>query len=101
MDDIVRLNIKPHGRLSPARTIRYEARLKGELICTSHQPLFDGARILLAKGYKPDLRLTTRNHGNQYDNFEPVTIGYAAARTCDEFARSFVRYVKYGDATAL
>lgn len=101
MDEIVRLTIKPHNHHSPSRTIKYQAWLGAELIVTSHQPLFDGARVLLDMGYNPSRLITTRQDKNQYDNFVPVTIGYASGRSCDEHARAFTRYIKYADATPL
>ena len=46
----------------------------GELIVQSHQPLVDGARKLLAKGYDPAEPLTMRHAGKAYDSFVPQPI---------------------------
>ena len=37
----------------------FDAYFAGELVCTSREPLFDGARVLLACGRSPDTLLTS------------------------------------------
>jgi hypothetical protein len=36
----------------------FEAWVDGPLLCTSRQPFFDGARLLLARGMSPETILT-------------------------------------------
>jgi hypothetical protein len=62
---------------------RFDAYLDGQLICTSRQPLLDGARELLRRGCDPAALLTTRHEGKPYDNFVPAPIGELAKLTCD------------------
>jgi hypothetical protein len=49
----LRLVLRPHPERSPNRPMKFEAFLGADLVCVSHQPLFDGARALLARGYPP------------------------------------------------
>lgn len=61
----------------------FDACLDGILVCTSRQPLFDGARELLRRGHDPADTLTTRHEGKAFDNFVPAPIGELAKLTCD------------------
>jgi hypothetical protein len=57
---------------------RFTGRLEstGELIVAgSRQPLVDGARELLARGFDPATTLTMRMEGKTYDSFQPLPIG--------------------------
>ena len=47
------------------------------------EPLFSGARELLAKGWDPDTLLTTRRPKRNFDNFVPQTIKYLASKDVD------------------
>jgi len=53
----------------------------GEFVCRSHQSIFDGARVLLQRGYPPCTSLTVRHRGKSYDSFIPMEIGVLAKRT--------------------
>ena len=66
---------------------RFTARLEstGELLVTStRQPLVDGARALLARGFDPCTPLTMRHEGKAYDSFQPMPIGHWAKWTYKE-----------------
>lgn len=56
----------------------------GRHVCTSHQPLYDGARALLDGGELPTRLMTTRHHGRAYDNYRPSPIGELAKWTVCE-----------------
>jgi hypothetical protein len=45
------------------------------LVAGSRQPLVDGARELLARGFDPSTLLTMRHEGKSYDSFQPLPIG--------------------------
>jgi hypothetical protein len=89
MSDRLTLSLTPHPKRSPNGAMRFDA---GELVCTSHQPLFDGARLLLARGYPAETLLTTRHVGNGYDNVIPAPLGELAELTCDEANLRFRRW---------
>jgi hypothetical protein len=76
MTDTLRLVLRPHDRHG-----QFDAYLAADLICTSKQPLLDGARELLRLGHDPTLLLTTRHDGKGYDNFTPRPSGDLAALT--------------------
>jgi len=86
----LRLELRPvqHGR-------RFEAGLEGDLICASDQPLLDGARELLGRGFDPATLLTTRHAGKNYDNFLPKPIGELAKWTVENDSRGAPRFRKY------
>ena len=66
---------------------RFTARLEstGEVIVTrTRQPLVDGARELLARGFDPATPLTMRHEGKGYDSFQPLPIGHWAKWTYKE-----------------
>jgi hypothetical protein len=56
----------------------------GDFVVNSHQPLADGARELLARGFDPATPLTMRHAGKAYDSFEPMPIGQWAKVTYTE-----------------
>lgn len=72
--------------------LRFEAWLGDELVVTSHQPLADGARALLARGYDPDDLLTMRHANRPYASFEPAPIGDWARVTYDSVSAKRVRW---------
>ena len=43
---------------------RYRAVLSGRILCTSRQPFFDGARVLLAEGVEPATVYEARHQGS-------------------------------------
>jgi hypothetical protein len=84
---MVRLLLRPHGRHG-----QFAAYLGCELICTSRQPLLDGARELARRGYDPTLALTTRHEGKGYDNFIPKLLAELADLTVDDDNRRFRKF---------
>jgi hypothetical protein len=73
---------------------RFSAYLEstGDVIVTgSAQPLVDGARELLARGFDPGALLTMRMEGKTYDSFEPLPIGKWAGLTYEEGERTTLR----------
>ena len=63
----------------------------GQLLGNFSQPLYEGARALLALGYPPDQLMTTRWAGKNYDNFQPRPIGLLAKWTVTEGDRMQLR----------
>jgi hypothetical protein len=74
--------------------MRFDAFLDGELVCTSDQPLFDGARALLDAGYPPATLLTTRTIGAGFDNIIPAPMGKLAGMATVENNRD-LGFAKY------
>jgi hypothetical protein len=62
----------------PQKAGRFTGRPEstGEVIvANTRQPLVDGARELLARGFDPGTPLTMRHEGKTYDSFQPLPIG--------------------------
>ena len=81
----IRLVVTPEP--DPEKAGRFAARLEctGEsLVVSTRQPLVDGARELLARGFDPATPLTMRMEGNAYDSFQPLPIGQWAGWTYTE-----------------
>jgi hypothetical protein len=78
---VLRLVVTPE-----ARPGRFTARLEsGEVIVAdTRQPLVDGARELIARGFAAGLLLTLRHVGKGYDSLRPQPIGAWAALTYTE-----------------
>ena len=70
----LRLIAHPHRERGGYHLDRFDACLGGELITTSRQPLLDGARALLARGFDPDAMLTIRLGSSAADSFRPKPI---------------------------
>ena len=71
----------------PQKAGRFNGRLAstGEIIVRgSRQPLVDGARELLARGFDPATPLTMRHEGKAYDSFRPAPISEWAKWTYSE-----------------
>ena len=62
-------------------TTTYAYRLDGDLVCRSDQGLYDGARVLLDRGYSPGTMLTARHVGADHDSWVPHPIGELAKWT--------------------
>jgi hypothetical protein len=77
---------EPDEAMRPNRHVRFLATLEntGEFVVRSHQPLVDGARELLARGFDPATLLTMRHEGKAYDSFRPAPIGELAKWTYSE-----------------
>jgi hypothetical protein len=77
---------------------RFTARLEstGELLVSStRQPLVDGARVLLARGFDPATPLTMRMESKSYDSFQPMPIGQWAGCTYEESETKPLRRVRW------
>ena len=73
MAEPLRLIVTPDER--PGQFI---ARLEGSsepIVQHTRQPLVDGARVLLARGFDPAIPLTMRHVGGTFDSFRPLPIG--------------------------
>ena len=88
---VLRLIARPHLERGGFHLDRFDAYLDDELITTSRQPLLDGARALLARGFDPDALLTMRHAGRDYDSFRPQAIGELAKWTITERDRKGLR----------
>jgi hypothetical protein len=78
----------------PEKAGRFAARLEstGELLVAStRQPLVDGARELLTRGFDPATPLTMRMEGKAYDSFQPLPIGKWAGWTYKEGEKDALR----------
>ncbi len=65
------------------------------LVESSRQPLVDGARVLLARGFDPASPLTMRMEGKTYDSFAPLPIGQWAGWTYEESGTKALRRVRW------
>ena len=93
---MLRLIIRQHPHHTGAKIAdRFDAHLDGEHICTSREPLFAGARELLARGYDPSTLMTTRHDGKTFDSFKPAPIGKLAKLMIMESSRDGLRLVKW------
>src|SRR5262249_47617787 len=86
--------ITPASRVTATRNGRFHATLNGELLTTSRQPLLDGARELLERGYDPNTRIVMRHDGSKVDAL-PSTIGAAAKLTVEERAHRRIRFAAW------
>jgi hypothetical protein len=79
------LIVAPHIRRDGTRHPNaFDARLDGDLICTSETPLFDGARALLKTGKAAaDDMLVMRHVGSEHDALR-ARVGVAAGLTIEE-----------------
>lgn len=85
-------------RPTPGKPGLYRAYLGNDLIVTSKQPFFDGARALLRLGYPPDLLITMRHEGSAHPSFVPMPLSEASGLTVVENARKgpvITRYEPY------
>jgi hypothetical protein len=88
----IRLVVAPEG------LGRFTARLEstGELIVEgTRQPLVDGARELLARGFDPAALLTMRMEGKTFDSFQPLPIGQWAKWTYKEGEKDALRRTRW------
>jgi hypothetical protein len=81
----IRLVASPEA--DPQKAGRFTAQLEGTgqlLVANTRQPLVDGARELLARGFDRAPPLTLRMEGKAYDSFAPLPIGQWAKWTYTE-----------------
>lgn len=81
---VLRLIVRPHPERGGFHINRFAGYLDGELIVASRQPLLDGARRLLERGFDPEALLAIRMHDRPYDSFHPRPIGEWAKWTIAE-----------------
>lgn len=85
MPTVERLVVTPE--LAPRKAGEFTASLEstGEpIVRGTRQPLVDGARALLARGFDPATPITLRHLGRSYDSFEPLPLRQWAAWTYKE-----------------
>jgi hypothetical protein len=71
----------------PSKPGRFSAHLESTgapVVTSSKQPLADGARELLARGFNRSIPLTMRHDGSSHDSFAPLPIGKWAKLTYEE-----------------
>jgi hypothetical protein len=88
----MRLVVSPEADSQKAG--RFTARLEstGELlVANTRQPLVEGARELLARGFDPGTPLTMRHEGSAHDSFQPMPICQWAKWTYKEGEKDALR----------
>ncbi len=80
----VRLIIRLCSLTAAKHADKFDAYVDGHYIVTSREPLLDGARELLRRGYDPDTLVTTRHDGKAFYSFEPAPLGRLAGLTMEE-----------------
>jgi hypothetical protein len=84
--------------VAPGSAGKFAARLEstGEVIVAgTRQPLVDGARELLARGFDPGTPLTMRMEGKTYDSFQPLPVGQWAKWTYTEGENTPLRCARW------
>lgn len=79
---MIELLIQP----SKTKAHHYQAYLGDTVLCTSRTPFFEGARVLLSRGYDPNTGLTLRHRGAAHVSLRS-TISAAAGQTVIENSR--------------
>ena len=92
---VVRLIIRPCPITAGKHADKLDAYLDGQYIVTSREPLLDGARELLRRGYNPSTLMTTRRDGSAFDSFEPLPLGKLAGLTIGESDKRALRLRKW------
>jgi hypothetical protein len=89
--------VRDDPKTSDGRHVRFAAMVEGssEFVCLSRQPLVDGARELLARGYDPTTLLTMRHADRPYDSFEPQPISEWAKWTYSEGRKAKLARVRW------
>ncbi|MHC2582662.1 hypothetical protein ACVI1J_005163 [Bradyrhizobium diazoefficiens] len=92
----VTLIISPYRSQRTGKRVhgQFEARLDGELVCISRQPLLDGARVLLAGGADPATPIAMRHQGSAHDAMRS-TVGVAAEMRVEENETDGPRFVRW------
>jgi hypothetical protein len=88
---IQRLLVEP----DPRKPGSFTARLDGEVIVVSNQPLVDGARELLRRGHDPAELLTLRHQNSPFDSFRAERLGCWARSTYHESANRPLRQERW------
>jgi hypothetical protein len=79
----------------PGRFGAHLERTGAPVVTASKQPLADGARELLARGFDRRMLLTVRHEGSAHDSFQPLPIGSWAGWTYEEGERTSLRLVPW------
>ena len=81
---------------NPPRHYRFEARLEGNacILCVSHQPFVDAARVLVDEGYDPTEILRMRRLGSETIALT-AQLGAAAKRIVEEGPSDGPRFVQH------
>src|SRR5262249_55725154 len=81
---------------NPPRRYRFEARLDGEdrILCVSHQPFVDAARVLVDEGCDPTEILTMRHVGSETIALT-AQLGAAAKCMVEEGSSDGPRFVQH------
>jgi hypothetical protein len=90
----IRLVVTPEAD-SPGR---FTARLESTdelIVAGTRQPLVDGARVLLDRGFDPATPLTMRLEGKAYDSFQPLPISQWAKWTYTEGENTPLRCARW------
>jgi hypothetical protein len=77
---------------------RFTARMESsgeDIVANTRQPLVDGARELLARGFDPGTPLTMRLEGKAYDSVRPLPIGHWAGWTYTEGETTHLRCARW------
>ena len=90
---MISLTLCPHVERGVFDLDLFDAFLGDKLICTSRQPLFDGARALLERGVAPDTPLAIRHAGKDHDSFAPEPVSELAKWTYVENPRDGLQKV--------
>jgi len=84
--------------VTPEKAGRFTARLESSdevILHSSRQPLVDGARVLLARGFDPTTPLTMRQQGSPHDSFKPAPIREWAKWTYKESDRDGLQKARW------
>ena len=81
--------------VQPFQLDRFDAYLDGELILTSRQPRYDGARELPRCGYPGDTLLTVRHAGKDHDRVVSLEIGYLAQWSISDSDRGGLKRIRW------
>jgi hypothetical protein len=74
---------------------RFDVYLSHELILTSRQPWYDGARELLRRGYPGDALLSIRHAGEDCDSSVPLEIDYLAQWSISDSKRGGLKRIRW------
>jgi hypothetical protein len=82
------LQLRPHIEAGGYHLDRFDAFLDGEIITTSRQPVFDGARALIERGHDPEELICADQSGHLVFK---ATIGENARWTIEESDKAGLR----------
>ena len=74
---------------------RYDISMDGKPLGRVRVPRLDGARLLLRMGWPPETLLTTRWRGNDFDNWQPATVGHLAGMSVTETESQGIKRIRF------